>query len=201
LPCSLLDAARALQFVRSKAVEWNIDPDRIIATGGSAGGCSSLWLACHDDLANPKSDNPIERESTRLLAAAVISAQTTINPYLIQKRIGSSATDHGMIWKSVGATSPDGLFENWGNYKDLALECSPLTHLSNDDPLVYMSYSNNSPKPIKSNGIHHAEFGRMFKEAADSIGVDCLLDIQTPKTRQKELEKFMLRTFNNKEGR
>jgi hypothetical protein len=40
LPCSLIDAARALQFVRSKAAEWNIDPDRIIATGGSAGGCS-----------------------------------------------------------------------------------------------------------------------------------------------------------------
>jgi|GEM_PF-234720 len=49
IPCCLDDAARALQFVRSKAEEWNIDPERIVATGGSAGGCSSLWLAYHDD--------------------------------------------------------------------------------------------------------------------------------------------------------
>ena len=34
----LEDAARALQFVRSKAAEWNIDKKRIGATGGSAGG-------------------------------------------------------------------------------------------------------------------------------------------------------------------
>src|SRR5206468_1194082 len=35
----LEDAARALQFVRSKAAEWNLDKKRIGATGGSAGGC------------------------------------------------------------------------------------------------------------------------------------------------------------------
>ncbi len=45
----LLDAARALQFVRSKAGEWNIDKTRIAASGGSAGACSSLWLAFHQE--------------------------------------------------------------------------------------------------------------------------------------------------------
>src|SRR4029077_14985049 len=35
----LEDAARALQFIRSKASEWNIDKKRIGATGGSAGAC------------------------------------------------------------------------------------------------------------------------------------------------------------------
>src|SRR5947207_1968762 len=40
----LEDAARALQFVRSKAVVWHLDKTRIGATGGSAGACSSLWL-------------------------------------------------------------------------------------------------------------------------------------------------------------
>jgi hypothetical protein len=201
LPCSLDDAARALQFVRSKAKEWNIDPDRIIATGGSAGGCSSLWLACHDDMANPNSKDLVERESTRLLAAAVIWAQTTLDAMLIQKRIGSSATNHSMIWKSVGAASPEDLFDNWEKYRDLAIECSPLTHLSEDDPPIYMSYGNNSPKPIKKDGIHHAEFGRILKEAADSIGVECIFEIQSADTRQEELEKFMSRIFNEKNGK
>ena len=61
------DAARALQFVRSKAAEWNLDKQRIGATGGSAGACTSLWLAFHDDMADPKSDDPVARESTRPL--------------------------------------------------------------------------------------------------------------------------------------
>ena len=76
----LHDAARALQFVRSKAAEWNLDKDRIGAAGGSAGACSSLWLAFHDDLADPKSDDPVARESSRLWCAAVTGAQTTLDP-------------------------------------------------------------------------------------------------------------------------
>ncbi len=70
----LHDAARALQFVRSKAAEWNIDKERIGASGGSAGACSSLWLAFHPDLADPRSDDPVARESTRLWCAAVSGA-------------------------------------------------------------------------------------------------------------------------------
>ena len=76
----LHDAAHALQFIRSKAKEWNIDKTRIGAAGGSAGACSSLWLAFHDDLANPKSKDPVMRESSRLQCAAVIGAQTTLDP-------------------------------------------------------------------------------------------------------------------------
>lgn len=67
----LLDAARAVQFLRTKASEWNIDKNRIAATGGSAGGFSALWLAFHDDLADPQSEDPVLRESTRL--ACVVS--------------------------------------------------------------------------------------------------------------------------------
>jgi acetyl esterase/lipase len=76
----LEDAARAVQFVRSKASEWNIDKKRIGATGGSAGGASSLWLAFHPDLADPKSSDPVARESTRLYCAAVEGAQTSLDP-------------------------------------------------------------------------------------------------------------------------
>jgi acetyl esterase/lipase len=49
----LYDAARAIQTIRSKSKEWNINPKRIAATGGSAGACTALWLAMHDDLADP----------------------------------------------------------------------------------------------------------------------------------------------------
>ena len=76
----LLDAARAIQFLRSKAAELNIDKQRIAATGGSAGGCSSLWLAFHDDLADPASADPVARESTRLWCVGGTAAQTSLDP-------------------------------------------------------------------------------------------------------------------------
>ncbi len=76
----LHDAARAIQTIRSKSAEWNIDKMRIAATGSSAGACTSLWLAFHDDLADPKSGDMVARESSRLTAAAVIGAQTSLDP-------------------------------------------------------------------------------------------------------------------------
>jgi len=76
----IADAARALQFVRSKGKEWNLDKQRIGATGGSAGACSSLWLAFHPDLADAKSLDPVARESSRLWCAAVSGAQTSLDP-------------------------------------------------------------------------------------------------------------------------
>src|SRR5438046_7456623 len=76
----LYDAARALQTIRSKAKEWNVDSKRVGSTGGSAGACTSLWLALHDDLADPKSGDPGARESARLTCRAVLRAQTSLNP-------------------------------------------------------------------------------------------------------------------------
>src|SRR5690242_5808123 len=66
----LYDAARALQTIRSKSKEWNVDTKRVGSTGGSAGACTSLWLALHDDIADPKSGDPVLRESSRLSCAA-----------------------------------------------------------------------------------------------------------------------------------
>ena len=198
LPCSLHDAARALQFVRSKAEEWNIDPDRIITSGGSAGGCSSLWLAYHDDLADPESDDPVARESTRVLGAAAIVAQSTINPWVVKERLGPSAFQHEMIWRTVGAPSPEALLENWEQYKDLSIEASPITHVSKDDPPVFIVYGNNTPAPPETGGIHHVEFGRILQEACEPLGLSCTIKIAGKDTRQDALDKFILERLNLK---
>ena len=78
-PAPFQDAARAVQFLRSKAKEWNLDPKRVAATGGSAGAGISLWLAFHDDLADPQSADPVLRQSTRLacVAAFILRGETT----------------------------------------------------------------------------------------------------------------------------
>ena len=65
-PAAYLDCGRAIQFLRHHADKWNLDPTRVASTGGSAGAGTSLWLAFHDDLADPDSDDPVSRQSTRL---------------------------------------------------------------------------------------------------------------------------------------
>jgi len=51
LPAQFLDGARAVQFLRSRAATWNLDPKRVAAYGASAGAIMSLWLGFHPDLA------------------------------------------------------------------------------------------------------------------------------------------------------
>jgi carboxylesterase type B len=74
---SLCDCKRALQFMRSKAGEWNIDKTRVGAYGGSGGGGASLWLAFHDDMADPYNHDKVLRESTRLTVVGAKQVQAT----------------------------------------------------------------------------------------------------------------------------
>jgi acetyl esterase/lipase len=73
----LRDAARAIQFVRADAARFHIDPKRIASFGSSAGAGTSLWLAAHDDLADPKSADPVLRQSSRISAAGSLNGQAT----------------------------------------------------------------------------------------------------------------------------
>src|SRR5690606_26476408 len=72
-PASFTDSARALQFVRSKAKEWNLDKSRVASTGQSAGAGISMWLGFHDDIADPDNADPVLRESTRITCAVVMN--------------------------------------------------------------------------------------------------------------------------------
>ena len=178
LPAAVYDAARAVQFLRSKAEEWNIDPKRIAVTGGSAGAASSLWLAYHDDLADPDSQDPVLRYSSRVCGAIGMGGQTTLDPFLLEKSIGLAAIRHPMIWKTLGAKSHEHLMKNWDKYKELSIECSPMTHVSKGDPPVWIRYGKPAPVPvINGDGIHHAGFGRLLKEKCDKSGIECHLQV------------------------
>ena len=199
LPAAVHDAARAIQFLRTKAKEWNFNPARIAVIGGSAGAASSLWLAYHDDMADPKSDDPVLRQSSRVCGAVAMGGQTTLDPFLLEKKIGPACIQHGMIWKTVGAKSIVDLMENWGQYKDLSLQCSPMTHVSKDDPPVFLNYGKPAPIPvIKGDGIHHAGFGRLLKEKCKKMGIDCYLQVKGHETAELTKDQFLRKILFNK---
>jgi putative heme-binding domain-containing protein len=62
---ALADARRAMQLVRSKAQEWNIDPARVGLMGFSAGGELSILAAAKFEPGRTSAVDPIDRLSSR----------------------------------------------------------------------------------------------------------------------------------------
>lgn len=168
----LHDAARALQFIRSKAAEWNLDKERVGAAGGSAGACSSLWLAFHDDLADPNSKDPVARESTRLWCAAVTGAQTTLDP--VQMKEWTPNSRYG--GHAFGLANFAAFLAARDKIQPWIAEYSPYALVSRDDPPVYLIYSVAPAlgQPAKD-PTHTSNFGVKLQEHCRALGVDCEL--------------------------
>jgi len=64
-PYPIMDGQRAVRLVRSRAVEWNLDPDKIVLLGFSAGGHLATMVGTRFDLGNPAAEDPVERVSSR----------------------------------------------------------------------------------------------------------------------------------------
>jgi len=61
---ALADAQRALQIIRSRAREWNLDPAKVGVMGFSAGGQLAALTAMHGRPGDDKSTDPVSRESS-----------------------------------------------------------------------------------------------------------------------------------------
>lgn len=164
----LEDAARALQFVRSKSKEWNIDPKRVAVCGGSAGGFTALWLAFQPDRANPRSADPIARQSTRLSCVLAFVPQTSLDP--TQMRAWIANIDYGH--HAFALPSYAEFVSKRATLLPWITQFSPYALASKDDPPVYLFYD--SPvalgEPWKD-PPHSANFGAGLAEKLKQVGV------------------------------
>lgn len=176
----LMDAARALQYVRQHSAEWNLDPTRVGAAGGSAGACSSLWLAFHDDLADPQNADPIARQSTRLTCAAVTGAQTSLDPRQMKSWTPNSTYGAHAFGITANRATKSSAFAEFLKARERILpwiqEYSPYALVTREDPAVYLTYS--APPAIgeaQRDPTHSANFGVKLKEHCDALKVECEL--------------------------
>ena len=194
----LHDAARALQFIRSKAAEWGLEKERIGAAGGSAGACSSLWLAFHDDLADPGSADPVARESSRLWCAAVNGAQTSLDPKQMKEWTPNS--------RYGGHAFGLGKFASFLAGRDTILpwiaEYSPYALVTKDDPPVYLIYSR--PPALgqdEKDPTHTANFGVKLQEHCERIGVRTeLVYPDAPGVRHASATDYLIATLTKDKG-
>ncbi|QDU64121.1 Carboxylesterase NlhH [Planctomycetes bacterium Pan216] len=194
-PAPMRDGGLAVQFLRHHAKEFNIDPERVACFGGSAGAVTSLWLAFHDDMADPNASDPVLKQSTRLKAAGAIVAPTTLDKKTMDEWFGMKTVMHPAHPIMLGVSSEEELYSP--EVREVAAKASPIHHLSSDDPPAFLDY----PQKYKPLGkqhtpgemVHHPVFGEKLKEAADKIGAPVVLNTtKDPQTQFDDLIDFLI---------
>ena len=192
-PAPMHDAARAIQFLRYNAEKYRLDKQKFAAMGSSAGGCISLWLAFHDDLADQTSDDPVLRESTRLIAAAPINGQSCLHKKTLLQWFGvTSLKQHsggGALFAVNGSVPKSSTKE----IEQLTWDASPISHLSKDDPPCYMVYPKNRRVTEQSEAglwVHHPIMGLELRKRMRPLGLSCYLEIDgdPPKAYRSQAE-------------
>lgn len=207
LPAPHHDARRALQFMRSKADEWNIDKKRVAAFGGSAGAQICMWLAYSDEMAKPDSPDAIERESTRLTCVATAGGQTSNGIEFWRKTIGPLLGENkkleSLSLPQNGERDPQKIrIATWGaktleEANAIAARHSALDIVSADDPPIFMSYGMSpdaelpgDPRKVRGWLIHHVNLGLALKKKTDTLNLEAHLKYPGAETEYESLVEF-----------
>ncbi len=198
------DAAHCLQTIRHRAGEWNIDSKRIACYGGSAGAGISLWLGFHDDLAKPDSEDPIARESTRIVAAGTTNGQSTYDMRTFREWFGvPDLAPHPALVPFYAIESDDDIDSD--RVKALMVDASPISHLTPDDVPVYMNYGKGDVPVDETTSpgvwVHHVRLGLKLQEAMQRIGLEC--HVRSPEHEESDygsLDVFLIAKVKGEEA-
>lgn len=196
---SLYDCARALQYVRRWAQVFNIDPSRVAVYGSSAGAGTSLWLAYHDDLAIADAGTALERQSTRVSAAAALSTQATYDvlrwapdvfapeyPGLTNDVLLSQIALRGTIVRFYGLPAAHALDAGAimttltsPPYIAYRADADMLALMTPDDPPVFVQNpgANDAPGTANFDLLHHPRHAVAVRSAGADAGVTVEADI------------------------
>jgi acetyl esterase/lipase len=155
-PAQVNDCLRAIQFVRQNAEQWNIDPQRLAVTGGSAGGHLSAYVALHDDAAKAESNDPVEQQSSRVACAVSFAGPTDWS--LLSSLEHAHPAYRQLIGYEPGTPAAELKAE-------LVKDVSPITFVSDDDPpimqvhgdnddIVPLRHASNLHKQLQMSGVH-----------------------------------------------
>jgi acetyl esterase/lipase len=120
-PTNLLDCKNAVRFLRTRAAEWRVDPDRIAVAGGSAGGHLALMVGYTAGLPELEPDAPFPGVSSAVRAV--------IDMYGISDlRTRRTTTADGVVQENFRSVGPVSVFGSADNAAVYGL-ASPVTHI------------------------------------------------------------------------
>ncbi len=129
IPEAQADVHRAVRFIRSNAAKWNVAPDKLGVTGGSAGGHLSLSLGTQGAPGPADSKDPVDRQSSAVQAVACFYPPTD---FLNYGREGEDATGVGTLKNYKGAFGPR--VDSDEDRRKYAREISPIYHITKGTP-------------------------------------------------------------------
>ena len=197
-PIPMHDGARAVQFLRYNAIKYNLDNNRFGATGGSAGGCMLMWLGFHPDLSKPNHREPMLRESSRLQALAPFGGQSCLHIPTLERWFGVASLRIHPAYGPLFGLPEDGRIDSPDRFNAAMLDASPITHLTADDPPIYLRYEENRAVSEDSSPdiwVHHRILGTRLKEAMDELKIECHVEYPggAPISEYSSQHEFIIR--------
>lgn len=176
------DVRRALQYIRHRANDFNIDKNKIILAGNSAGAGTSLWIAFNNEFADAQNSDPVLRESTRVKG---VVARETQSSYNIEDRwVNDVFIDYNLTWSEILANETGNIQKIYGvssmtQYESASIdayrsEVDMLSLMSSDDPEIWINNTLRDvvhPYSAAEISSHHAFHARELKERADAVGI------------------------------
>jgi len=192
----LLDARRAVQFVRFHAAEYNFDPDRIATTGSSQGTLPALYVACAGEQADPASADPVERVSTKVTCVGAAISQPSIDPKQMQEWVP------GVEWgaPALGCTFAESL-QKRDQLLPIIQKWSPDALLNQDTPPIYFQNHWGLTKPPEIDKmtylVHSPLWGLGFQKLAESRGATVYVDFPGhPSGKYKDMNDFIVKQLH-----
>lgn len=125
----LQDIHRAVRYVRHHAAKWQVAPEKLGISGGSAGCHLSLMIGVQGGPGNPEAPDPVDRESSAVQAVAGFYPPTD---FLNYGQPGVNAVGVGILERLKPAFGPESDTEE-GRFH-LGRAISPFYHLSEKLP-------------------------------------------------------------------
>ena len=194
------DIAGFVQFMRYHANFYNIDPTLIMPYGVSAGGSASLWLATHDDIADPNAEDPIKRMSSRVTAAGHVNAQVSYDYFVWYQFFGKEITDHFMkdqVWSRYHFDSFEDLQTERG--KAVRKDLDMFGNMdAGDAPILFWSSLDDDPTRDANHFIHSPNHARLLSDRAHTVGLNVETYVRADGTILKDPHKTLFDYFTRK---
>lgn len=193
------DIAGFVQFMRYNAGKYKINKKLIMSHGYSAGGSGSLWLATHDDIANPDSEDPIRRESSRILAAGHLSAQVSYDFVDWYKYFSVEETNQFVaqeMWSRYHLNSYQDLFTPEG--EEIRKDVDMYENMSADDaPVIFWNGLKDIKSPDKGHFMHSPRHAKLLYERARSVGLEAKIILDGDRAIQSNVMGEVFNFFTN----
>jgi acetyl esterase/lipase len=144
-PAQIEDVKCAIRFLRSKAKEYHLDPDRIGVWGGSAGGHLAALLGTAGDVAELEGKGGHQNFSSRVAAVCNWFGPAD----MVRMLETSNANGLDAVSKLIGGSLAE--------KKETAVKASPLTYVTRDDPpFLIMHGGKDTTVPVQQSELLHA---------------------------------------------